>query len=1175
MFSSFLQKAQAVLKSRVFIFLFGFFCLAILIWFIGPLIAVAGYEPLASASVRFFVLLGIGLIWGALNLLNKVKDKKNNDDMVNKLLHGGDSSVLDDAADGAEEIKILGGKIQQALDILKSAKLSKGKNIYQLPWYIMIGPPGSGKTSTIHNSGLNFPLKEQMGVDMLQGVGGTRHCDWWFTDQAVLIDTAGRYTSQDSHAKKDSRAWQGFLGLLRKYRPKRPINGVIINVGVSELLNQTKTERNITARGIKQRLQELQNQLGMKFPVYLLFTKSDLIAGFNEFFDDLSDTEAKQVWGLTFELTDIEDKSPAQLFNKEFHQLLTHLNARINKRLLNERDLSRKTLIYEFPKQLRLLQSAADDFLKEIFSPNAYEDVPMLRGIYLTSATQEGTPIDQLSSHLGIAPRDNKFEQPTQVRSYFIRQLFEDIIFPERDIASTNRHHDKQNLLLRNGIVGLSTVTTIVFSYLWWSSYSWNSQLVDNTKVAIDNFLIESDGGLTRETEIIKLVNSLSLLRSFPVGYNNSLESSDVESMGLYQGDKLKQPAISAYKRALQAYLFPYMIRALIDEMEVNSNHLNYLYETLKTYLMLYQPEYFIKEDVHAWFDAYLERKIPGEINKNTRVQLSQHLISLLDFGIQNQDINELAVSNARKALTNLPLVEKAYQRLKSDYAQSSIPDFRLIDLLSLESLQAFRFQSGREFTDGIPGLFTFNGFHGIFSVEKNRIIKRLIEDSWVYGDDINSLNDETKAKITAQLEQKYIRDYIYYWEDLLSDLTVQTYYDASSGADITKALSGPEAPIKQIITEVKKNVTLTKLPLSNNQKAAGEVLKSASNELLRQKKSRIERLLPKDGVDVEIDLPGKEVELAFKEVIELDITQFDEIQTTLRSINRYLDKVAYSSNLSLEQNLNSYKKEGSQLVSQSEEFPYPISNWLEGVAEQTASITRRHESERLNEIWQSQVVAEYRRAISGRYPFKQNSMSEVRLKDFSRFFGYGGTLDDFFNKYLKQHVDKSKSQWRFTREVGISQEVLRMYQYADNIQQAFFESGSKNVKIEFNLEPVSLDKHISHFLLEVAGQELNYRHGPVRSKQFFWPGNPENSETRIVFTPPNGGRSINTKYSGAWSLFRFLDEISNDRPLAKKDGLLEISLNGNMAKVRLLPNSVYNPFWSASFAGFSCPERL
>jgi type VI secretion system protein ImpL len=89
------------------------------------------------------------------------------------------------------------------------------RNLYELPWYVIIGPPGSGKTTALVNSGLHFPLAAQLGAGAVRGVGGTRNCDWWFTDQAVLLDTAGRYTTQDSHATVDKAAWLGFLDLLK------------------------------------------------------------------------------------------------------------------------------------------------------------------------------------------------------------------------------------------------------------------------------------------------------------------------------------------------------------------------------------------------------------------------------------------------------------------------------------------------------------------------------------------------------------------------------------------------------------------------------------------------------------------------------------------------------------------------------------------------------------------------------------------------------------------------------------------------------------------------------------------------------------------------------------------------------------------------------------------------
>ncbi len=1173
------KRIVDIFKSKWVITIIGFTCLALLIWFGGPLVAIAGYEPLASTAVRVIVLLVIVIIWGGLHFMQQVKNKKQSDEMVDSLINGeGETVSGDDLV--KNEIDVLQNKMTQALDILKQTKLTKNKSIYELPWYIMIGPPGSGKTTAIQHSGLEYPLKEKMGVDMIEGVGGTRHCDWWFTNKAVLIDTAGRYTTQDSHVKQDSRAWQGFLGLLKKYRPIRPINGVIISMGMSELLNQTKTERNMHARAIKQRLQELQNQLGMTFPVYVLLSKSDLVAGFNEFFDDLTKEDCEQIWGVTFPLDVDEETDIVSTFNKEFHHLLLTLNARLNTRLRHERDLERRAAIYEFPKQLRLLQSSADDFLKEIFAPNAYEEAPLLRGVYLTSATQEGTPIDHLSTHLSSGIKSKtKASSNGKVRSYFIKRLLEDVVFPEKDLASSNRKHTNQNKLLRKASLAIAASVTLVASYFWWESYDWNRQLIDNTYQELAKYEDVTQGGLSSKTDIVTLTKGLTIIRDLPVGYGTE-KSEDAHTLGLYQGDKLKQPATAAYVRALESHLRPLMLSILSEEMDANGHHLNYLYETLKTYLMLYLPEYYQAEDIKIWFSAYIDRNVIGNVNAEVRQQLNLHIETLLNLGIRGDNYDDMVVGGARANLTMLPLVERAYQRLKSDYSQSSIPDFELVDILSSDSLDGLVFGSGRQFNQGIPGLYTFNGFHGIFNIEKNKIIKNLTADSWVYGDELANLDEQARNRLTADLERKYIRDYIFYWEDFLSDITVKPYLTLEEAERVTAALASPDQPIKTIIAAVQKNVQLTKLPMeSNNLKAASEVAGNVTDVAFRSKKAQLNRLLPDTAIELDVELPGKEVEVAFAELIEINLTDVDKIQTTLRALNRNYAKLMLQSdirgnvmNQSVEE---SFAQMGSNLSEQLIDLPHPVKGWLGGVAYQTRTFAKSNQNQRFNGIWRSQVLAEFKGAIDGRYPFNRKSKVDVRLNDFSKFFGYGGTLDKFWDQYLAMHVDTSKKPWRFIRNIGIQDDVLIMYQRAEVIKEAFFEPGSKRPKINFSLEPQLLDRSVSLFLLEMDNQQLKYQHGPTRKEMFIWPGQGANNETRIAFSPPNGGRSINMKYEGEWSFFKLLDELSNKRPQTKKDGKLMINLSGYNAELKLIANSVNNPFWMANMETFRCPANL
>src|SRR5690606_9363107 len=175
---------------------------------------------------------------------------------------------------------------------VKMLRKTRGRgSLYSLPWYMVIGPPGSGKSTLVRNSGLQFPLAGQFGKESLRGVGGTRNCDWWFTDEAVFLDTAGRYTTQDSDQLADAGAWADFLRLLRRFRRKRPINGVIVTMSMSDLLLLDDAERDLHAQAIRRRLDELGEQLRVRVPVYMVLTKCDLVAGFGEFFDDLNPEE--------------------------------------------------------------------------------------------------------------------------------------------------------------------------------------------------------------------------------------------------------------------------------------------------------------------------------------------------------------------------------------------------------------------------------------------------------------------------------------------------------------------------------------------------------------------------------------------------------------------------------------------------------------------------------------------------------------------------------------------------------------------------------------------------------------------------------------------------------------------------------------------------------------------
>ncbi|MCU7878890.1 MAG: type VI secretion system membrane subunit TssM [Candidatus Thiodiazotropha sp. (ex Lucinoma borealis)] len=395
-----MQAILRIIKNRWLIAVLGLIAISVIIWLVGPLIAIAGLEPLGSVLARLITIAVVVLLWGAIQLRRYLASRKKNQQMLEsvvgqKVLPGDNRSHESD-----EEVQILSQRLDDAIRILKESKVGGKHNrqyLYQLPWYMFIGPPGSGKTTALLNSGLHFPLADKLGNDAVQGIGGTRNCDWWFTDDAVLLDTAGRYTTQDSYEEVDRAAWMGFLDLLKKHRKRRPINGALVAISVEDILQQTELERLNHAKAIRMRVKELIDHFGIRFPIYVLFTKCDLLAGFNEFFENMGREERGQVWGMTFPLTDKSDKDTGiSHFQDEFRDLEKRIDVRLLDRLEQERDAKRRVLIYSFPQQFSALREAAESFLHEAFNANVFQETPMVRGIYFTSGTQEGTPIDRL-----------------------------------------------------------------------------------------------------------------------------------------------------------------------------------------------------------------------------------------------------------------------------------------------------------------------------------------------------------------------------------------------------------------------------------------------------------------------------------------------------------------------------------------------------------------------------------------------------------------------------------------------------------------------------------------------------------------------------------------------------------------------------------------------------------
>ncbi|MEO0912900.1 MAG: type VI secretion protein IcmF/TssM N-terminal domain-containing protein, partial [Pseudomonadota bacterium] len=240
-----------------------------LVWFYGPKVPWGDARPLEPVRIRLIIIGVIITLWLVWTIISAIRNRRRDKAMIDDVAESPEARA---ERESSEEVAELRSRLKEAMKLLRKTVKRRFGFAYEFPWYILIGAPGAGKTTLLLNSGLKFPLGDAMGVEPLKGVGGTRNCNWWFTDQAIMIDTAGRYTTQESYQERDKAGWLGFLKLLKQHRPSQPINGVLITFSLTDLITQSPEDRLRETRAIRQRLSELEEGLKARIPVYLVLT---------------------------------------------------------------------------------------------------------------------------------------------------------------------------------------------------------------------------------------------------------------------------------------------------------------------------------------------------------------------------------------------------------------------------------------------------------------------------------------------------------------------------------------------------------------------------------------------------------------------------------------------------------------------------------------------------------------------------------------------------------------------------------------------------------------------------------------------------------------------------------------------------------------------------------------
>ncbi|MER8461532.1 type VI secretion system membrane subunit TssM [Mesorhizobium sp. M1396] len=1171
--------------------------LAAAVWFAGPLIRFADARPLGPAWPRATI---IGVIVAALALFHGLrfwKARKAQKELETVVAHNDDRD---------DDSRVLEARMNEAIAALKRSS-GKRNFLYEIPWYIVIGPPGAGKTTALVNSGLNFPLAGSGDAQPVAGVGGTRACDWWFTDQAVLIDTAGRYTTQDSNAESDKKSWLALLSLLKRYRTRQPINGVILAISLADLISSDDQQLDAHVVEIRSRLREIHETLKIQFPVYLLFTKADLVSGFMDYFGGFDEPRRRKVWGATFQTTD-RNKNMAAEAPAEFDALARRLVEDMPDRLQEEADPVARISVFGFPAQFGALKGRISNFIASLFDPTRSQVNVSLRGLYFSSGTQEGTPIDQVLGAIGRSFGGNARAHLSGTgKSFFLHDLLTGVIFAESGWVSYDKSAVRRAAIARFGaLCAIALIAAAALGTLA-LSFTANRSLIASTTQAMSQYLTTADA-LLKSTEVTdvdleNVIGPLDQLRNLPAGFETGdLPTPIEETFGLSQRDRLLSASKTAYRQALERMLRSRLLIQAERTIQAKMADPAALYEPLKIYLMLGGKAPKVDDAlVISWMKQDWEQnRYPGENNREGREQLEKHLRAMLALDDAYDPVFELnrpLVEAAQRSLGRMSLADRASALVKSAVYAAALDDFSVSLKSGPEAQLLFERVDGGDLSGlRVPGIYTYAGFNNFYLVQLSRIAQMLVDDQWVLGGGGEQGGiDQELPKLGPELLDRYGKEFATAWNGVLDGLKFKAMLKDKPHYIALSAVASPASPIEQLFTAIADETALTRDAASS--KDSGTGLEDGAVQSQSQDAANMARGLARIGIQIatgksqsragtgsaaaQNQNPGANIEAQFRSFQALvggaaGHRPIDALTQNFRDIYQSLQLATDVPSQTERINAN-LQLQIATLRANVSRLPKQLGRMVNATADEFEGNVAETSVANLNQMLDQTVTQPCEAAVNGRYPFAGNGSEDIAIADFAKLFAPGGLMDRFFAQNLASLIDMTGQDWNWKQDArfgrDLTKSTLKNFQLAAEIRGAFFPQGGSVPSVSVTFTPFSLHGDADAAVLDVDGQTVQSNQAGNAPSTVTWPSGTASGSASLNLTPEMPGRESTIKFEGPWALKRLLDKAT----ITGNDNNVEARfvIGGRDVTYTIQTGTGPNPFFLPALSGFSCPKAF
>ncbi len=996
------------------------------------------------------------------------------------------------------------------------------------PACVMIGPAGAGKSAALAASGAT-----------------------------MIADTPGRLMAPGPQRAVDREEWQALVAGLSKVQPQP--HGVVVVLGIDMLLRPAGDGQTLAPQlvAIRQRLDDLGRAFGADLPVWILFTKADLVPGFTAFMGGLGEAARRGIWGT------------ADASTHGFEALAKRLSAELTDRLQEEPDPSARIAIFGFPQHFAALREPVAEVVRHLFGTAAGKNGtnPRPRGIYFGSTLEGG---------------------------FFLRDLLTGLIPARENLAAgQGRHVELLGRVARAAMVVAALGLTGAFA----ASYVSNSALVADVDRAIDEasfgaaILAEQRVG---DTRIEQVAGVLTALRALPTGYGDpDTAPSFIEGFGLSQREKLSAAAGAAYDRALERLLRSRLTLAVEQAVQENVADPVRLYEPLKTYLMLGHEAPSVDEElIVAWFVRdWEENHFPGPHNSDGRRELEAHLRAMLAFSRSRGPAYELdrpIVEAAQRSLSRIDLAEFAWALVQSGSYGARLSDFAIAERGGPQAAMVFEDREGADLADlSVPGAFTWSGFNSFLLPALATVAQRVTADQWIMGAGGQQVGVEDQLhRLGPALLDRYGREFLAAWNSLFDRLKLRALTEDRPDYAALRAAAGPTSPLRMLIEAIAAETALSRGPREGEARA----LSGLDEAAMMQGLSRI-------GIDYggaksqnragaafassSAQQPGANIEAQFRpfQALVEGIPRQRPIDALIQNLGDVHQSLLFAANTpsQAERAKANLQLQVHNLRANASRLPRQLAVMINQAANEFESDVAQSSVAQLSRLLETSVTRPCNAIVADAYPFARGSQRDVPMADFVRLFAPGGEFERFFVQNLAPLADISGQRWRWKEDsrMGreLSEDTLRSFEQAARIREAFFPPGAgANPTMEITFTPFSLHSDADLALLDVNGQIVQTRRTGNTPSTITWPDSRAIGGVALSLTPEMPGRIASMRFDGPWALMRLFDAGT----IGREGDLMRVQfvIGGRDVAYTVRPGGSDAEVFT-SFADFRCPEGL